>query len=48
MVDHDVVKDFPTPAIDPYLTERAHSTFHVEHLTAEDFTEARPGASSAW
>ena len=42
MVDHGVVKDFPTPAIDPYLTERAHSTFHVEHLTAEDFTEARP------
>ena len=23
-------------------TERAHSTFHVEHLTAEDFTDARP------
>ena len=42
MVDHGVVKDFPTPAIDPYLTERAHSTFHVEHLTAQDFTEARP------
>ena len=42
MVDHGVVKDFPTPAIDPYLTERAHSTFHVQHLTAEDFTEARP------
>lgn len=42
MVDHGVVKDFPTPAIDPYLTERAHSTFHVERLTAEDFTEARP------
>ena len=42
MVDHGVVKDFPTPAIDPYLTERAHSTFHVQRLTAEDFTEARP------
>ena len=42
MVDHGVVKDFPAPAIDPYLTERAHSTFHVEHLTAQDFTEARP------
>ena len=42
MVDHGVVKDFPAPAIDPYLTERAHSTFHVEHLTAEDFTDARP------
>lgn len=42
MVDHGVVKDFPTPPIDPYLTDRAHSTFHVEHLAAEDFTEARP------
>ena len=42
MVDHGVMKDFPAPAIDPYLTERAHSTFHVEHLTAEDFTDARP------
>ena len=42
MVDHGVVRDFPTPAVDPYLTERAHSTFHVEHLTAQDFTEARP------
>ena len=29
MVDHGVVRDFPAPAIDPYLTERAHSTFHV-------------------
>ena len=42
MVDHGVVRDFPAPPIDPYLTERAHSTFHVQHLTAEDFTEARP------
>ena len=39
MVDHGVVRDFPAPPIDPYLTERAHSTFHVQHLTAEDFTE---------
>ena len=42
MVDHGVVRSFPTPAIDPYLTERAHSTFHVEHLVADDFTETRP------
>ena len=42
MVDHGQVRDFPVPAIEPYLTERAHSTFHVEHLTAEDFTDARP------
>ncbi len=42
MVDHGIVRDFPAPAIGPYLTERAHSTFHVEHLTAEDFTESRP------
>ena len=42
MVDHGVVRDFPAPAIDPYLTERAHSTFHVQHLTAEDFAETRP------
>ena len=42
MVDHGAVRSFPTPAIDPYLTERAHSTFHVEHLAADDFTETRP------
>lgn len=42
MVDHGQVRDFPVPAIEPYLTERAHSTFHVDHLTAEDFTETRP------
>ena len=42
MVDHGQVRDFPAPAIEPYLTERAHNTFHVDRLTAEDFTEARP------
>lgn len=42
MVDHGQVRDFPVPAIEPYLTERAHSTFHVDRLTAEDFTEPRP------
>ena len=42
MVDHGQVRDFPAPAIEPYLTERAHNTFHVDRLRAEDFTEARP------
>ena len=42
MVEHGQVRDFPVPAIEPYLTERAHSTFHVDRLTAEDFTETRP------
>jgi len=28
--------------IDPYLVKRAHETFHVSHLTAEDFRETRP------
>ena len=42
MVDHGQVRDFPVPTIEPYLTERAHSTFHVDRLTAEDFTETRP------
>ena len=42
MVDHGEIQDFPSPEIEPYLVERAHKTFHVEHLTAEDFTDARP------
>ena len=42
MVENGVVKDFPAPAIEPYLLERSHSTFHVGTLTAEDFTEHRP------
>lgn len=36
------LKDFPTPEIDPYLVKRAHSTFHVGALTAENFLETRP------
>ena len=36
------LRDFPVPAIDPYLVKRAHDTFRVQHLTAEDFTESRP------
>ncbi len=36
------LRDFPEPEIDPYLVKRAHSTFHVGTLTAENFLEARP------
>ena len=42
MVDHGVIQDFPSPEIEPYLVERAHKTFHVAALTAEDFAEKRP------
>ena len=42
LVENGEVRDFPAPAIEPYLVERAHSTFHVGTLTAGDFTERRP------
>ena len=42
MVDHGEVRGFPAPKIEPYLVERAHKTFHVAALTAEDFAEKRP------
>ena len=42
MFDGKTVSDFPTPEIDPNLVARAHDTFHVAHLTAEDFAESRP------
>ena len=42
MVDHGEIQDFPSPEIEPYLVERAHKTFHVVALTAEDFAEKRP------
>ena len=42
MVDHGQVRDFPAPEIEPYLVERAHKTFHVASLTAQDFAEKRP------
>ena len=42
MVENGVVKEFQTPEIEQYLVDRAHSTFHVGTLTAEDFTEHRP------
>ncbi len=42
MVYHGEIQDFPSPEIEPYLVERAHKTFHVAALTAEDFAEKRP------
>lgn len=42
LVENGKVKDFPTPPIEPYLVERAHNTFHVGKLTAQDFAEKRP------
>ena len=38
------LRDFPTPEIDPYLVNRAHDTFHLGKLTAEDFKDGRPHA----
>lgn len=42
MVDNGQVCDIPTPRIESYLVDRAHDTFHVGHLTAEDFACHRP------
>ena len=42
MVENGGVKDFPEPEIEQYLTDRAHSTFHVGTLTTEDFIDHRP------
>ena len=42
MVEDGAVRDFPTPEIDPCLTQRAHSTFHLGSLTAQDFMDHRP------
>ncbi len=36
------VQPFADPAIDDYLVERSHNTFHVARLTAEDFLDERP------
>ena len=44
MYSDGVLKDFPTPEIDPYLVKHAHDTFHVAPLTAADFTDSRPHA----
>ena len=37
-----VVQDFEAPVIEDYLDARAHDTFHVARLTAEDFRDERP------
>lgn len=42
MADHGQVADFPAPALQPYLAERARDTFHVGTLSTEDFSERRP------
>lgn len=42
MYDGRQVRDFDPPEIDPYLVRRAHDTFHLNHLRAEDFAERRP------
>ncbi len=42
LVENGAVKPFASPPIDKYLEDRAHSTFHVGGLTAEDFAEQRP------
>ena len=42
MFDGKSIADIQPPEINPLLVERAHNTFHVAHLTAEDFAEPRP------
>ena len=42
MVENGRLADFPTPKVEPYLVERAHSTFHLPTLTAADFGDSRP------
>ncbi|MBR2131583.1 MAG: adenine deaminase, partial [Oscillospiraceae bacterium] len=42
MFDGVSVTEFPVPSIAPYLNHRAHDTFRVSRLSAEDFTEHRP------
>lgn len=42
MAENGVVRDFSSPEIEPYLTQRAHNTFHLGSLTAEDFQDHRP------
>lgn len=42
MVENGQIRDFPAPEIEQYLVDRAHDTFHVGALAAEDFTDHRP------
>ena len=44
MFDGKAVTPFDAPEIDPHLVKRSHETFHVAHLSAEDFIESRPRA----
>lgn len=44
MYDGSQVAAFELPQIDPYLDKLARDTFHVPHLTAQDFQEPRPRA----
>ena len=39
--DGDYLREMPMPAVEPYLTERAHDTFHVRTLCADDFRDQR-------
>ena len=41
MCDHGKVTDFAAPEVESYLSQRAHNTFHVKNLTAEDFMDTR-------
>ncbi len=42
MFDGKTLADIEPPEIEPSLVRHAHETFHVAHLTAEDFRESRP------
>ena len=42
MFDGETVTPFAVPSIDPSLDRRAHDTFRVAHLNAENFAEHRP------
>ena len=40
--ENGAAKDFPLPGVDPQLYKRAHNTFHLAPLRAEDFAADRP------
>ena len=42
MYDGKTVTPFPAPTVEPYLERRAHDTFRVPQLSADDFAEHRP------
>ncbi|MBR1689719.1 MAG: adenine deaminase [Oscillibacter sp.] len=42
MVEDGAVRPFPSPAIEQYLVDRSHDTFHVGALTEQDFADHRP------